>query len=87
MKKITKFILGTLAVTSLVAGAYYLYKNIIKKDSAKDFDDFEDEFDEPDSDTTEESREYVPINISPDVSTEKEADGASDDNEKEAQDQ
>lgn len=63
MKKLGKFIFGTLAVTSLVAGAYYLYKNFIKKDSAKDFDDFEDDFDETDIESAEESREYVPINI------------------------
>lgn len=87
MKKIAKFIFGTLAVTSLVAGAYYLYKNILKKDSAKDFDDFEDEFDESEVDTAEESREYVPINISPEVSTVEEADEISPETEEEADNQ
>jgi len=77
MKKIAKFILGTLAVTSLVAGAYYLYKNFIKKDSADDFDDFDDEFEEADSEPAEESREYVPINISPEVSTMEASDESS----------
>lgn len=67
MKKFGKFIFGTLAVASLAAGAYYLYKNFIKKDSSDDFDDFEDDFEEDDSEDLEDSREYVPINISPEV--------------------
>lgn len=70
MKKLGKFIFGTLAVASLVAGAYYLYKNFIKKDSGEDFEDFEDDFEDTDADEEEEAREYVPINISPEVDTE-----------------
>jgi len=83
MKKFAKFVLGTLAVTSLVAGAYYLYKNFIKKDSAEDFDDFEDDFDEPEIETAEESREYVPINISPEVSTMEDTDDSTETEEEE----
>lgn len=70
MKKLGKFIFGTLAVASLIAGAYYLYKNFIKKDSGKDFDDFEDDFEDTNTDDSEEAREYVPINISPEVNVE-----------------
>jgi len=69
MKKLGKFIVGTLAFTSLVAGAYYLYKNFIKKDSGNDFEDFEDDFEDADSEPEEETREYVPLNISPEVNT------------------
>lgn len=72
MKKFGKFIFGTLTVATLAAGAYYLYKNFIKKDSSDDFDDFEDDFE--DFDTEEESendsREYVPINIAPEATME-----------------
>ena len=72
MKKFGKFIFGTLALASLAAGAYYLYKNFIKKDNSDDFDDFEDDFE--DFDTEEEagndSREYVPINIAPESAME-----------------
>lgn len=72
MKKFGKFIFGTVALASVAAGAYYVYKNFIKKDSSDEFDDFEDDFE--DFDTEEESeqessREYVPINITPDDKT------------------
>ena len=65
MKKFGKFIFGTLTVASLAAGAYYLYKNYIKKDSSDDFDDFEDDFEDFDTeeDSDKDSREYVSINI------------------------
>jgi hypothetical protein len=67
MKKLGKFIFGTLTVASIAAGAYYLYKNYFKKDSTEDFDDFEDDFEDFDSDeeTESDSREYVSINITP----------------------
>lgn len=81
MKKLGKFVFGTLAVASLVAGAYYLYKNFIKKDSGEDFDDFEDDFDDTDSDDSEEAREYVPINISPEVNAEDADDAPADEEE------
>lgn len=78
MKKLGKFIFGTLAVASLAAGAYYLYKNFIKKDSGKDFDDFEDDFEDSDSDDSDQdSREYVPINISPEVNAMEASDESS----------
>jgi hypothetical protein len=66
MKKFGKFIFGTLAVASVAAGAYYLYKTYIKKDSSDDFEDFEDDFEDFEDDEEEaenESREYVSINI------------------------
>ena len=66
MKKFGKFIFGTITLASIAAGAYYVYKNYIKKDSSDDFDDFEDDFEDFDTDEedTEESRGYVPINLS-----------------------
>lgn len=67
MKKFGKFIFGTVVIASIAAGAYYVYKNFIKKDNSDDFDDFEDDFEDADSDE-EDSREYVPINLSPEVS-------------------
>jgi hypothetical protein len=82
MKKLGKFIFGTVALASVAAGAYYLYKNFIKKDSTDDFDDFEDDFE--DFDTEEESdkdsREYVSINITGEDS-EKEASEEDDEEE------
>lgn len=74
MKKFGKFLFGTVSVATLACGAYYLYKNLVNKDSSDDFDDFEDDFEdfnmeeeedfEPDSNDT---REYVSINITSDV--------------------
>lgn len=68
MKKLGKFMFGTLSLATVAAGAYYLYKNYIMKDSSDDFDEFEDEFE--DFDTEEEAdgeaREYVPINLASD---------------------
>ncbi len=68
MKKFGKFVFGTITLASVVAGAYYFYKNYIKKDSSDDFDDFEDDFedfDEEEEETEKDSRGYVPINLSP----------------------
>ena len=75
MKKLGKFIFGTLTVASVAAGAYYLYKNYIKKDSSDDFDDFEDDFEDFDTeeDSDEDSREYVSINITSDAGNSMEA--------------
>jgi hypothetical protein len=69
MKKLGKFIFGTLTVASVAAGAYYLYKNYIKKDSSDDFDDFEDDFEDFDTEeeADEDAREYVSINITSDA--------------------
>jgi hypothetical protein len=68
MKKLGKFIFGTLSVATVAAGAYYLYKNYIKKDSSDDFDEFEDDFEDFDTEEEpeKESREYVSINITTD---------------------
>lgn len=66
MKKFGKFLFGTITVASIAAGAYYVYKNFIKKDSSDDFDDFEDDFedfDTEDEDTENDTRGYVPINL------------------------
>lgn len=66
MKKLGKFIFGTVTLATVAAGAYYLYKNFIKKDSNEDFDDFEDDFEDFDTeDDDSESREYVSLNIAP----------------------
>jgi hypothetical protein len=48
MKKFRKFVLGSLSVASVAAGAYYVYKNFIKKDSDDDLDEFDDDFDDLD---------------------------------------
>ena len=68
MKKLGKFLFGTVALATVAAGAYYLYKKFFKQDEADDFDDFEDDFE--DFDTEEElendSREYVSIDITGD---------------------
>ncbi len=72
MKKFGKFIFGTLALASVAAGAYYVYKNFIKKDSSDDFDDFEDDFEDfnTEEESEKDSREYVPINIAPEENVE-----------------
>jgi hypothetical protein len=68
MKKIGKFILGTLSAAAFAAGAYYVYKNFIKNDT-DDFDEFDDDFDDlEDSDTDDNTpgnngREYVTIQM------------------------
>lgn len=65
MKKIRKFMFGTLSLVTMAAGAYYLYKNYIKRDASDDFDDFDDfeDFDMEDDEADETSREYVSINL------------------------
>ncbi|MDF2486986.1 MAG: hypothetical protein K0R46_3154 [Herbinix sp.] len=66
MKKFGKFLFGTITLASIAAGAYYVYKNYIKKDSSDDFEDFEEDFEDFDTEEeeTEETRGYVPINLS-----------------------
>ena len=69
MKKLGKFIVGTLSVATAAAGAYYLYKNVINKDNSDDFDDFDDfnedyeDIDTDDDAPEKDMREYVTINI------------------------
>lgn len=72
MKKFGKFLFGTITVASIAAGAYYLYKNYIKKDSSDDFDDFEDDFEDFDTedDADTDSREYVSIHFTSDADAE-----------------
>ena len=78
MKKVGKFLFGTITLASIAAGAYYVYKNFIKKDSSDDFDDFEDDFEDFDTDEedTEETRGYVPINLSSEEENKAEAEVA-----------
>jgi len=68
MKKFRKFMFGTLSLVTMAAGAYYLYKNYIKRDSSDDFDDFDDfeDFDMDDDEKDDTSREYVSINLADD---------------------
>ena len=78
MKKFGKFLFGTITLASIAAGAYYVYRNFIKKDSSDDFEDFEDDFedfdlDEEEAEETEETRAYVPINLASEESKEPEA--------------
>lgn len=64
MKKVGKFLFGTLTLASIAAGAYFVYKNYIKKDTTDDFDDFEDDLEDFDTEEeAEETRGYVPINL------------------------
>jgi hypothetical protein len=75
MKKFGKFLFGTITLASVAAGAYYVYKNYIKKDSSDDFDDFEDDFEDFDTeeDEVEETRGYVPINLNSEEAKEPDA--------------
>lgn len=74
MKKFGKFLFGTVSLATLACGAYYVYKNLINKDTSDEFDEFDDEFEDEfeDFDTEDEdtsaqdkkgTREYVSINI------------------------
>ena len=65
MKKFAKLIFGTAILASIAAGAYYIFKNYIKKDTTDDFDDFDDEFEDFDDeeDEEDEAREYVSLNL------------------------
>lgn len=85
MKKFGKFIFGTAVLAAIGAGAYFVYKNLIQKDSDDDFDDFDDDFEDSDEKESEsDSREYVPINISPEVSTEEASEEPADSKQKDA---
>jgi uncharacterized membrane protein YebE (DUF533 family) len=70
MKKFGKFLFGTITLASIAAGAYYVYKNYIKKDTSDDLDDFEDDFEDLDTEeeeTEKDTRGYVPINLTPET--------------------
>lgn len=63
MKKLGKFMFGALSLTTLAAGAYYVYKNYIKKDDSDDSDGFEDDYEDFETEENDEKRAYVPINL------------------------
>ncbi len=63
MKKFGKFLTGTVILSALAAGAFYVYKNFVEtpdldEDDTLEVDDFDtEEAEEP------EDREYVSIDI------------------------
>lgn len=83
MKKLGKFIFGTLSLAAIAGGIFYFLKNSANKTATDDFDDFEDDFDDDFEDdfdsldteedtkkkdtTKKDSREYVTINIAPEA--------------------
>jgi Na+/H+ antiporter NhaB len=67
MKKFFKFLCGVASMAAVAFGAYCVYKNVIAKKDDEDFDDFDDCFEDEDTDTAEENREYVSINITEEV--------------------
>jgi len=76
MKKFGKFLFGTVSLATLACGAYYVYKNLINKDSSDEFDEFQDEFEDFDAEDEEtpevekkDTREYVSINFTTDEAT------------------
>ncbi len=90
MKKYGKFIFGTITLASIAAGAYYFYKNYIKKDSSDDFDDFEDDFEDFDTEeeeTEKDTRGYVPINLNPEGEKADSVDAAPEQPEADAEDE
>ena len=69
MKKFFKFLCGAASVAAVAFGAYCVYKNVIAKD--EEDDDFEDCFEEEDSEVSTENREYVSINITEETPAEE----------------
>lgn len=67
MKKFLKFVCGAASMAAVAFGAYCVYKNVIAK-KEDDFDDFDDCFEEEETDTADENREYVSINITEEAS-------------------
>ena len=63
MNKFVKFVCGVATGAAAGFGAYCLYKNVIAKKNAEELDDFDDCFDEDETDASDENREYVSINI------------------------
>ena len=65
MKKFGKFLTGTVILSALAAGAFYVYKNFVETpDLDKDDDTLEvDDFDTEETEEPED-REYVSIDIS-----------------------
>lgn len=69
MKKFGKFLFGTVSLATLACGAYYVYKNLINKDSSDEFDEFEDEFedfDDEDEDAPEVEKKIL-VNMCPSI--------------------
>ena len=66
MKKLMKFFVGLASIGATVAGAYYVVKKFLLKDSHDDFDDdFDEDFDDDifnDSDEDEE-KDVVPVKM------------------------
>lgn len=46
MKKLGKFIFGTLSLAAIAGGVFYFLKNSANKTATDDFDDFEDDFED-----------------------------------------
>ena len=67
MKKFLKFLCGAASMAAVGFGAYCVYKNVIAKKDEEDFDDFEDCFEDDDTEVANENREYVSINITEEV--------------------
>lgn len=63
MNKFVKFVCGVAAGAAAGFGAYCVYKNVIAKKNAEELDDFDDCFDEDETEVADENREYVSINI------------------------
>lgn len=63
MNKFVKFVFGVATGAAAGFGAYCLYKNVIAKKNAEELDDFDDCFDEDETEVADENREYVSINI------------------------
>ena len=63
MNKFVKFVCSVAAGAAAGFGAYCIYKNVIAKKNAEEFDDFDDCFDEDETEVSDENREYVSINI------------------------
>ena len=68
MKKFVKFVCSVAAGAAAGFGAYCVYKNVIAKKNNEELDDFDDCFDE---DETDENREYVSINITEEPASEE----------------
>lgn len=72
MKKFLKFLLGVAATVATIGAALYFLKNILMKDYVDDYDDddfdndlYEEEDEEDDvfSETSNDERDYVTINM------------------------
>ncbi|WP_029503095.1 hypothetical protein [Lachnoclostridium phytofermentans] len=71
MKKFFKFVAGVVSLGALACGAYYFCKKYICKETPDEFDDLDDDlddFDMTDSSSSNDSREYVSINITSEFS-------------------